>query len=298
MLVGRCIQGIGGGGILALREILLTDLVPLAVRGGEFKILHATFVLTNESLAWFGYLRSIWAIGSISGPLIGGAFAQNISWRWIFWINIPILGLGAVAIIILLKLDKIPSRLLNKVKRFDWLGAVIFTASTVSFMVSMTWGGVTCSWSSWHTLVPLLIGAVGVLGFGTYEYRLYIRAFDSEGKLLDGDNMEPMIRFSIFNNATMLTTYFETLVHGIVLWSLLYFLPLFYEAWKEYTPMISGVAMLPESDFVARKYRRLASSLQSNISPSLLRCWRHNLRRHRALALGHLGRLDSHNPRK
>ena len=58
--------------------------------------------------------------------------------------------------------------------------------------------------------------------------------------------------------------------------------------------MISGVAMLPESGFVARKYRRLASSLQSNISPSLLRCCRHNLRRHRALALGHLGRLDSH----
>jgi MFS family permease len=101
-----------------------------------------TFMLTNESLARFGYLVSIWAIGSVSGPLIGGAFAQNISWHWIFWINIPILGLGGAAIIIFLKLDKIPGRLLNKIKRFDWLGAVIITASTMSFMVPMTYGGV------------------------------------------------------------------------------------------------------------------------------------------------------------
>lgn len=63
MLVGRSIQGIGGGAIMTLGEILVTDMVPLAVRG-----------------AWFGYLGAMWAIGSVSGPLIGGAFAQNVSW--------------------------------------------------------------------------------------------------------------------------------------------------------------------------------------------------------------------------
>ena len=64
MLIGRSIQGIGGGGILTLGDILITDLVPLAVRG-----------------AWFGYLGSMWALGSVTGPLLGGGLAENVSWR-------------------------------------------------------------------------------------------------------------------------------------------------------------------------------------------------------------------------
>lgn len=234
MLIGRCIQGIGGGGILTLGEILVTDLVPLAVRG-----------------AWFGYLGSMWAIGSVTGPLMGGAFAQNVSWTWIFWINLPITGLGSIALIFFLRISKTPGKIMDKIKYFDWIGSVIFIASTVSFLVPMTWGGVMYSWSSWHTLVPLLIGVAGIIGFAFYERHLSRHAFDSEGQLVPGNNIEPIIRFSVFNNLTMIITYLETILHGIVLWSLLYFLPLYYEAVKGYTPIISGVAVLPETSFVA-----------------------------------------------
>jgi len=69
------LRGVGGGGILTLGEIIVTDLVPLSVRG-----------------AWFGYLGSMWAIGSVTGPLMGGAFAQNVSWTWIFWyVNVSVI---------------------------------------------------------------------------------------------------------------------------------------------------------------------------------------------------------------
>ncbi|KAG9233168.1 major facilitator superfamily domain-containing protein [Amylocarpus encephaloides] len=234
MLVGRSIQGIGGGGILTLGEILVTDLVPLAARG-----------------AWFGYLGAMWALGSVTGPLMGGAFAQNVTWRWIFWINLPFIGLGSVAIIFFLKIDKLPGNVVSKIKNFDWIGSVVFIASTVAFLIPVSWGGVMYAWDSWRVLFPLIMGVFGVIGFALWEWRLSKKAFDAEGIPIGGDMVEPIIRFSIFNNRTMVITYFQTILHGIILWSLLYFLPLYYEGVKGYTPIVSGVAMLPESGFVA-----------------------------------------------
>jgi MFS family permease len=108
------------------------------------------------------------------------------------------------------------------------------------------------AWDSWHTLVPLLIGAAGIVAFAFYERYLSHHAFDAAGQLLPGNNIEPIIRFSVFNNLSMLLTYLETIIHGIILWCLLYFLPLYYEAVQGYTPIISGVAVLPETSFVAR----------------------------------------------
>ncbi|MCJ1352172.1 MAG: hypothetical protein MMC33_002156 [Icmadophila ericetorum] len=211
MLVGRSIQGIGGGGTLTLGEIAITDLVPLAAQG-----------------TWFGYLGSMWALGSVTGPLMGGAFAQKVSWRWIFCINLPIIGLGSIAMIFFLKLDKLLGRLSTKVRTFDWIGGVMYP------------------WDSWRTLFPLLIGIAGTVGFGIYEWRLSSKAFDADGKVLLGDRNEPVICFSIFTNATLIITYFETVIHGIILRSLLYFLPLYYEAVQSCAPIISGVAILPE----------------------------------------------------
>lgn len=106
-------------------------------------------------------------------------------------------------------------------------------------------------WDSWRTLFPLLTGVAGTAAFGTYEYYLSRKAYAADGSTLPGNPTEPIIRFTIFNNATMLITYLETVIHGIVLWSLLYFLPLYYEAVQGYTPIIAGVAILPETSFVA-----------------------------------------------
>ncbi|KAL9034887.1 MAG: hypothetical protein Q9214_006839, partial [Letrouitia sp. 1 TL-2023] len=111
--------------------------------------------------------------------------------------------------------------------------------------------GVMFAWDSWHTLVPLLLGATGIVAFGFYEYILSTNAFDSERKFRPGNNTEPIIRFSIFSNWTLRLVYIQTLVHGIVLWSLLYFLPLYYEGVKGYSPIITGVAVLPETFLIA-----------------------------------------------
>lgn len=108
------------------------------------------------------------------------------------------------------------------------------------------------AWTSWHTLVPLILGASGLLAFGYYERRLSAHVYDSDEELSSESHVQPIIRFSIFGNWTLRLLYLLTLVHGVALWSLLYFLPLYYEGVKGYTPIITGVAVLPETFLTAR----------------------------------------------
>lgn len=205
-------------GIISMTEIVITDLVPLRYRG-----------------QWAGFIAGMWSIGSVSGPIIGGAFA-SVQWRWIFWINLPFIGIGAVMIPLFLRLRVVPESVAAKLRRVDWLGSVLFVGSMTSFLIPLTWGGVMYSWSSWRTLVPLLIGAVGLVGFCFYEAYLA---------------PEPMIRLSVFANRTANIAFLTTTLHGVILWQLLYYQPLYFEAVKGYTPVVAGVALFPATFTVA-----------------------------------------------
>ncbi|KAJ5198558.1 major facilitator superfamily domain-containing protein [Penicillium cinerascens] len=219
LLVGRSIQGVGGGGIIALTEVVVTDIVPLRHRG-----------------QYFGVFSGMWAIGSVSGPILGGAFSQNVTWRWIFYINFPFIGVGVVMVLVFMRLNMIPSSLKEKLRKVDYIGTIIFVASMTSFLIPLTWGGVSYPWSSWHTLVPLIIGFVGLCFFGYYEHRYAV---------------DPVIPPSIFKNRTATVSFIGSTLQGLVLWCTLYYLPLYYEAVKGYSPILSGVALFPETFTVA-----------------------------------------------
>ncbi|KAL4938272.1 hypothetical protein BDV06DRAFT_58302 [Aspergillus oleicola] len=219
MLVGRSIQGVGGGGVMALTEVVVTDLVPLRLRG-----------------QYFGILSAMWSVGSVTGPILGGGFAQDVTWRWIFYINFPFIGIGLVAIILFLKLNVIPTSLAEKLRQIDYIGTVLFVGSMSSFLIPLTWGGIIYDWSSWHTLVPLIIGVVGLAVFTVYEYK-----FASD----------PIIPPTIFQNRTAAVSFAGSFLQGLVLWCLLYYQPLYYEAVKGYSPIMAGVALFPATFTVA-----------------------------------------------
>ncbi|KAJ5168211.1 uncharacterized protein N7482_003805 [Penicillium canariense] len=220
LLVGRSIQGVGGGGIMVLTEVLIADLIPLRERG-----------------KWFSIRSGTWALGTVTGPLIGGAFTQSAaSWRWIFWINLPFCGLGLVLIPIFLKLQKSPVPLRENLAKVDCVGCVLFVASLTSFLIPLTWGGIMYPWDSWHTLVPLLLGVAGLVGFGVYETL---------------GAAKPLVPLLIFNNQTQSVSYAGTFLHGMILWAIVYYLPLYYEGVLGYGPVVAGLAVFPESLTVA-----------------------------------------------
>lgn len=204
---------------MILTEVLITDLVPLRERG-----------------KWFGFQSLTWALGSVTGPLIGGVFAQKASWRWLFWINLPFCGLGFLTLPFCLRLQHPHGSIASKLLRFDWVGAILLTASTTSFLMPVSWGGVMFPWSSFRTALPLTLGICGFLAFILYETTF---------------SKTPLIPLTIFNSRTAAVNYIGTLIHGVVLWCLLYYLPLYYEAVKAYTPIIAGVAVFPETFTIA-----------------------------------------------
>ncbi|KAI1339298.1 putative MFS transporter [Xylariaceae sp. FL0016] len=215
ILVGRTIQGLGGGGLIVLIEILISDLIPLAHRG-----------------TWFSINSVMWSIGTAGGPLAGAGFAQAVSWRWIFWINLPIIGVGMLFVTLFLKQEPIPGNVMHKLRQFDWLGSVLFSVSSAGFLFGITTGGIMFEWPSYQVLLPVIVGLIGIILFVHWEFRY---AF------------EPIIEKRIFSTWTAISTYIQTLLHGLVSWAALYFLVLYYQAVKSYTPIISAVALLPET---------------------------------------------------
>ncbi|MCJ1281746.1 hypothetical protein MMC26_001069 [Xylographa opegraphella] len=235
LLIGRSLQGVGGGGIVAMTEIVVTDLIPLRYRG-----------------AWTGAIASMYALGSVSGPIIGGAFAV-VNWRWIvssgnasqglpllimnqLYINLPFIGVAYVLVPLFLRLNFVTSSLISKLRRIDWFGSVLFVSSMTSILIPLSWGGVMFDWTSWHTLLPLIFGVVGVAGLFVYERY---------------GTAEPLIRLSIFANRSANTAYFNTVIQGMILWVILYFEPLYFEAVLGYRPLIAGVALFPATFTVA-----------------------------------------------
>ncbi|EFQ91020.1 hypothetical protein CFE70_008364 [Pyrenophora teres f. teres 0-1] len=219
ILVGRSIQGVGGGGILCLTEMVIVDTVPLRERGN-----------------WLSFFGVMWAVGTVVGPLLGGGFAQNVSWRWVFWINLPFLGVGAIMTTIFLDLNQKHGAFLSKLRQVDWIGMVLFLASMTGFLIPVTWGGVQYAWDSWRTLVPLIVSAAGLIAFIAY-----IEFFASN----------PLIRTSVFKTKSAAILYISTVIHGIILWSILYYLPLYFQAVKGFSPILSGVALFPWTFTVA-----------------------------------------------
>lgn len=207
LVVGRAIQGAGGGGLFALAQTVIGDLVP-----------------PRERARYAAWISGTWAVASVAGPLLGGTFAQHLHWSLIFWINLP-LGFLAMAIINN-PLKKLP--IMAKHHRIDGLGAVLLVIATALLLLALNWGGSTYSWFSGEILGLLACSAVFWAAFAA---RLLSEA-------------EPLISLEVLSNPIVLAGTLSMFLLQAASIGISVYLPVYLQSVVGLSVSQSGTAML------------------------------------------------------
>ncbi|KJX95893.1 major facilitator superfamily protein [Zymoseptoria brevis] len=222
LILGRAIQGIGSGGILTMSNLITCDIVPL-----------------RERSLYGGLLNLAWTVATLIGPLIGGAFTQHISWRWMFWINLPASAIALAIVAMFLRLEY-PDQgtVRQRLACIDWYGSFLLTGSTCSMLLAISWAGSQYDWSSWPVLLPLLLGVLGVIGFVVLEAAMKTRDY-------------ALMPLRIFANRTSATIFALTFLHAMLIYWVIYFISVYCQGVLMVSPIRYAVLGLPTSILTA-----------------------------------------------
>ncbi|KAJ3892314.1 MFS general substrate transporter [Lentinula edodes] len=213
LIVCRGIAGAGGGGISSMLQIMISDIVPLRERG-----------------KYVGISAGVIALGYAFGPIIGGVLAEKASWRWCFWVTLPLSVVATIMAMIFAPFKPMSGGIVQKLKIIDYPGIVLTLGGCTLIMLPLIWGGITYPWNSVIVLAPLCCGVFVVVLFCLWEWKV--------AKL-------PIVPMHIFKHVTVVGVYICMFANGFVFFSALYYLPLFFQVVLGYSPTYSGTFLLP-----------------------------------------------------
>lgn len=115
--------------------------------------------------------QAAWALGTCVGPVVGGAFTEHTTWRWVFYLMFPFCGVGIATLSLLMATRPISQSVSPELARVNWPGELLFLTSSVSLLIAISRGGTQAAWGSFHTIVPLVMGGLGMIVGGLWKER-------------------------------------------------------------------------------------------------------------------------------
>ncbi|MFD9907945.1 MDR family MFS transporter [Streptomyces sp. NPDC059063] len=207
LIVFRVVQGIGGGGLMAAMFALTGDLFS-----------------PRERAKYQGYSAGVFALSAIGGPIAGGFFSDHLTWRWVFYVNLPIGAIALALVVVFLK-----GRTQVERPRIDYLGMLLLSAGLVALVLLTNWAGTEYAWGS-AVIVGLGVGGVALLVGWVYVER---------------SAAEPVIPLGLFRDSTFDICNIVSFVAGLTGFGLVFFLPLYLQIASGATATNSGLLLLP-----------------------------------------------------
>src|SRR5205814_4733192 len=203
----RALQGAGAGGLMVGAQAIIGDIVPPRERG-----------------RYMGFIGSVFAVASVAGPLLGGFFVDSVSWRWVFYVNLPV---GIAALFVVATRLHLPRHTVRK--PVDWLGFAMLTAAVACLILMTSWGGSQYPWGS-ATIIGLGAGAVVLAtAFLLWERRA----------------PDPLIPPRLFSSRVFDVANATGFIVGLAMFGALTFLPLYLQVVRGASPTTSGLLLVP-----------------------------------------------------